>query len=95
MVSRKTFIDAFERQNNPEDFKQYMSQAFDENEIKNQLLDENMIFYLVYTMHDLVGYFKLNKNEAQKEKFKNNSKNTAESFEKIYFYKDKFFDIFK
>ena len=25
LVSRKTFIDAFERQNNPEDFKQYMS----------------------------------------------------------------------
>ena len=71
LVSRKTFIDAFERQNNPEDFKQYMRQAFDKNEIKNQLLDKNMIFYLVYTMHDLVGYFKLNKNEAQKEKFKN------------------------
>ena len=72
-VSRKTFIDAFEHQNNPEDFKNYMSQAFDDNEVKNQLLDDHIIFYLVYTTHDLVGYFKLNTNEAQKEKFKNSN----------------------
>ena len=43
LVSRKTFIDAFERQNNPEDFKQYMRQAFDKNEIKNQLLEYELI----------------------------------------------------
>ena len=30
----------------------------------------------------------------KKEKFNNNSKNTAESFEKFAFYKEKFFEIF-
>ena len=30
----------------------------------------------------------------KKEKFKNNSKNTAEAFEKFGFYKEKFFEIF-
>ena len=30
-----------------------------------------------------------------KEKFKNNSKNTAESFEKFALYKEKFFELFK
>ena len=30
-----------------------------------------------------------------KEKFKNNSKSTAESFEKFAFYKEQFFNIFK
>ncbi len=35
------------------------------------------------------------KNSFKKEKFKNNSKNTAEAFEKFAFYKEKFFDIFK
>lgn len=31
----------------------------------------------------------------KKEKFKNNSKSTAESFEKFKFYKEQFFNIFK
>ena len=31
----------------------------------------------------------------KKEKFKNNSKSTAESFEKFAFYKEQFFNIFK
>ena len=34
-------------------------------------------------------------NSFNKEKFKNNSKSTAESFEKFAFYKEKFFEIFK
>ena len=38
--------------------------------------------------------FKYN-NSFKKEKFKNNSKNTAESFEKFNLYKEKFFEIFK
>ena len=29
-----------------------------------------MVFHFVFTMHDLVGYFKLNKNEVEKEKIK-------------------------
>jgi len=35
------------------------------------------------------------KNSFKSDKFKNNSKNTAESFEKFALYKEKFFDIFK
>jgi len=34
-------------------------------------------------------------NSFKKERFKNNSKNTAESFEKFAFYKEQFFNIFK
>ena len=40
---------------------------------------------------DLSKYY----NSFKKEKFKNNSKNTAESFEKFGLYKEKFFEIFK
>jgi len=39
---------------------------------------------------DLANY----SNSFKKEKFKNNSKSTAESFEKFKFYKEKFFEIF-
>ena len=35
------------------------------------------------------------KNSFNNKKFKNNSQDTAESFEKFYLYKDKFFEIFK
>ena len=38
--------------------------------------------------------FKYNKSFS-KEKFKNNSKNTAESFEKFALYKEKFFELFR
>ena len=39
-------------------------------------------------------FYKYN-NSFKKEKYKNNSKSTAYSFEKFAFYKEKFFEIFK
>ena len=66
-ISVNTFISAFEKQNDPEDFKVYMATAFSKEQIKKELLDENTSFYLVYNEKDLVGYFKLNEKEAQTE----------------------------
>ena len=40
---------------------------------------------------DLYSY----KQSFNKEKFKNNSKNTRESLEKFALYKEKFFELFK
>ena len=48
--------------------------------------------YSIENMYNnLIDY----KSSFNKEKFKNNSKNTAESFEKFAFYKEQFFNIFK
>lgn len=83
-ISRDTFIHAFEKQNNPEDFWNYINEAFNENAMIEQLLNKNSEFYFVYLKNVLVGYFKLNKNEAQTEQF---AKRSVE-LERIYVLKD-------
>jgi ribosomal protein S18 acetylase RimI-like enzyme len=68
-ISKTTFIEAFEKDNNPSDFDSYIKVAFSEAKIKSELLNHNSDFYFAYLNNKLVGYFKLNKNEAQTEKF--------------------------
>ena len=69
-ISRVTFVDAFEKENNPEDFSNYLVKAFSIEKIKSELLDTNIQFYFTYLNDSLVGYFKLNEGEAQTESFK-------------------------
>jgi ribosomal protein S18 acetylase RimI-like enzyme len=64
-ISRKTFVAAFEKDNNPEDFKTYVDKAFDRENIKQQLHNPNSSFYFTFKDTVLVGYFKLNENAAQ------------------------------
>ena len=47
------------------------------------------------SMEDIYKKLQEYKDSFNKDKFKNNSKNTAESLEKFQLYKDKFFEIFK
>lgn len=68
-ISRKTFVDAFEHQNNPEDFKNYIEKAFNQESIRAQLNDPNSSFYFCYFKNELAAYFKLNEKEAQNEHF--------------------------
>lgn len=64
-LSLRTFKDAFEMDNDPEDFKDYLRTAFDRDILANQLQDENVGFYFVKCNNHTVGYFKLNENLAQ------------------------------
>lgn len=79
-ISRTTFVDAFEKDNDPEDFKTYVDKAFDRNEIGKQLEEENTSFYFVYVKNELAGYFKMNINNAQTD-LKNQD---AVELERIY-----------
>jgi ribosomal protein S18 acetylase RimI-like enzyme len=79
-ISRETFIDAFEKQNNPDDFKAYMKNAFSREQISRELSHPQMSFYLVYSEDEPIGYFKLNENEAQGDIKDNN----AIELERIY-----------
>jgi len=79
-ISVKTFVTAFEKHNNPEDFKIYMDTAFSKEQLRRELLDDNVNFYLVYGKNDVVGYFKLNEKEAQTEPFGD----TSVEIERIY-----------
>ena len=64
-ISRKTFVDSFEKDNEPEDFKNYIDAAFERNTIASQLNNKKSFFYFVFKSEDLVGYFKLNTGDAQ------------------------------
>ncbi|MEE9361811.1 MAG: GNAT family N-acetyltransferase [Cellulophaga sp.] len=66
-ISKKTFIDAFEEDNEPEDFKNYIDLAFDKERVLEELKNEHSYFYFVYKELDLVGYFKLNAEDAQSD----------------------------
>ncbi len=66
-ISRKTFIDAFENHNNPDDFKAYMETAFSREQILRELTNPQMSFYLVYSEDEPIAYFKLNEDEAQRD----------------------------
>ena len=79
-ISRITFVSAFEKNNNPEDFKTHIDSAFSIEKLNEELLTKNVRFYLVYSDENLVGYFKLNFKEAQKEPYGN----TSIEIERIY-----------
>ena len=68
-ISRDTFVSAFEKSNNSEDFWDYINHAFNENTIIEELMSSDSDFYFAYLKNVLVGYFKLNKNAAQAEQF--------------------------
>lgn len=64
-ISRTTFVDAFEKDNDPDDFKAYIDKAFAKANIQQQLEHSDSIFYFAFKGEVLVGYFKLNENTAQ------------------------------
>ena len=66
-LSKSTFIEAFQKANDPEDFQSYLATAFSKEKIKEELLEKNSVFYFVEYSGTILGYFKLNEQEAQNE----------------------------
>ncbi|APQ17423.1 GNAT family N-acetyltransferase [Maribacter hydrothermalis] len=66
-ISEQTFVTAFAKDNDPTDFKRYIEHAFALEKIKGELSNPNSDFYFVYANDEVVGYFKLNVQEAQSE----------------------------
>ena len=66
-VSIATFRDAFEAQNNPEDFRHYMEKAFSNEQLLKELENTEMRFYFAWAGNRLAGYCKLNTGAAQTE----------------------------
>ena len=79
-ISIKTFVDAFEKANDPIDFKSYTDQAFSRETLLSELNNTDTSFYFVFKDTHLIGYFKLNENQAQTDL---KSKETIE-LERIY-----------
>ncbi|WP_339835308.1 GNAT family N-acetyltransferase [uncultured Maribacter sp.] len=65
LISRKTFVEAFENDNDPLDFKNYIDRAFSNDTLAIELQNTESHFYFVYHEQTLVAYFKLNEGNAQ------------------------------
>ncbi len=83
-ISKSTFITAFEKDNDPSDFKEYIEKAFSEKQITKELTNPNSTFYFVYKKNVLVAYIKLNTGDAQNE-FQNDD---SVELERIYVLKE-------
>ncbi len=68
-ISHDTFVAAFGKDNKPDDFKTYIDAAFNEKQIRSELMDPKSEFYFVKVNGVMAGYFKLNEHEAQAEPF--------------------------
>lgn len=66
-LSKITFSDAFEKDNDPQDFRTYLQKAFGSKQLAKELSNKNTFFYFVYDGQELVGYFKLNVESAQSD----------------------------
>jgi len=80
LISRKTFMDAFAAQNNPEDFEQYLNTALSRERISYELLHPHTSFYFVKNSKETIGYFKINDANAQTDIFDK----TSYELERIY-----------
>lgn len=66
-LSRKTFYDAFEHLNNPDDFEAYTSKAFTREQLLSEMENPDSAFYFAVIDNEPAGYIKLNYRAAQAE----------------------------
>lgn len=83
-ISRSTFIAAFEADNNPENFSDYIENAFNKIKLTEELSNPNSGFFFVYLNTELSGYFKLNEFDAQTD----SKENDSIEIERIYVHPD-------
>lgn len=58
-ISLQSFCEAFEKDNNPDDFKTYVDEAFSEEQITKDLQEPGSIFYIAYYNGEAAGYARL------------------------------------
>ena len=66
-ISIQTFSDTFAHHNDPQDFEAYLKSAFSASNLSAQLKNPHSEFYFCYIDQLLVGYLKVNFNDAQTE----------------------------
>jgi diamine N-acetyltransferase len=70
-LSLTSFKEAFEKDNNPEDFKAYVDEAFSQRQIVKDLEESGSIFFLAYINHELAGYARLRNSTEVQAQFPN------------------------
>ena len=66
-VSLETFKEAFEAQNDPEDFGTYLREAFSMERLRQEVTDPGSRFFFLHNQKQLAGYAKVNTGDAQSE----------------------------
>lgn len=64
-LSKLTFTKAFEKDNNPIDFQNYIERAFAKKTLKREITNTDTQFFFVQSEENVVAYFKLNVGRAQ------------------------------
>ncbi|MBK8698541.1 MAG: GNAT family N-acetyltransferase [Saprospiraceae bacterium] len=82
-ISRETFYESFAAGNTGENIKSYLEEGFSVDKLTTELSDKNSEFYFATVDNEIIGYLKVNFNEAQTE-LKNDK---ALEIERIYVYK--------
>ena len=83
-IGERTFIETFASENSSENMTVSLESAFTTEKLKNELTNINSEFYFAEIDGKVVGYFKVNFNEAQTELKMSN----AMEIERIYVLKD-------
>lgn len=65
MISRDTFSGTFGNQNTPENIQLHLDNSFNEERLSGELADTNCEFYFAKNQDQIIGYLKINFNDAQ------------------------------
>ena len=66
-MSYETFKETFKEQNSPENLNAYLEKAFNKDQIEKELSNISSQFFFVYCNNEVVGYLKINTDDAQSE----------------------------
>ncbi|GEN48158.1 GNAT family N-acetyltransferase [Ligilactobacillus pobuzihii] len=83
-ISRQTFLDTFGSDNTSTNMQAYLNEAYSAKKLTNELKDPNSFFFFACFDKTILGYLKLNVNNAQTEKMPQN----ALEIERIYVKKE-------
>lgn len=64
-IAIETFKDAYEHLNTMDNFNSYLEEAFSLEKLQSELTNPLSAFFFLFVNEILVGYFKVNENEAQ------------------------------
>lgn len=68
-IGLQSFREAFEKDNNPEDFRTYVNEAFSEQQITKDLQEPASTFYIAYYNGEAAGYARLRNSTEVKDTF--------------------------
>lgn len=68
-IGLQAFCEAFEKDNNPDDFKTYIDEAFTEDQLRKDMEEDGSIFYIAYSNGEAAGYARLRTSTEVNDQF--------------------------